>query len=121
LPGLTGTLGRDAQFRVQIPNRPPELGFVSPSADILPRLGTDGLPIRSVNLRAIDLEIYRISDRDMLDRTRLALTGDTVDGFAPTRGERVWRGTIEPKGGDNQDVVSFLPIDKTLGTLRPGL
>jgi uncharacterized protein YfaS (alpha-2-macroglobulin family) len=121
LPGLTGTLGRDAQFRVQIPNRPPELGFVSPSADILPRLGTDGLPIRSVNLRAIDLEIYRISDRDMLDRTRLALTGDTVAGFAPTRGERVWRGTIEPKGGDNQDVVSFLPIDKTLGTLRPGL
>jgi hypothetical protein len=122
LPGVSGTLPKDAQFRIQIPDRPPELSFVSPTAEFLPRLGSEGLPIRSVNTPRIAIEIFRISDRDMLPRRpRPALTGDMVAAFAPLWGERVWRGAVEPKGGSNQDTVTFVPIDKYLGTLKPGL
>ena len=41
--------------------------------------------------------------------------------FAPTRGEKVWQGTIEPKGAQNQDTVTALPIEQTVGALKPGL
>jgi uncharacterized protein YfaS (alpha-2-macroglobulin family) len=121
LPGVSGVLGKDAQFHIQIPDRPPELGFVSQTDGILPRLGGEGLPIRSVNVPAIDIAIFRISDRDMPLRARPVLTGDMVAAFAPASGEAVWRGAIEPKGGVNQDAVSFLPVDKTLGPLKPGV
>ncbi len=127
LPGVSGTLAKDASFHIQIPDRPPELGFVSPTAEILPRLGSNGtagagLPLRSVNVAAIDVAVFRIPDRDMLPwRSRPALTGDMLAAFAPNDGEFIWRGAIQPTGEANRDVVTFLPIDKTLGPLKPGL
>src|ERR1700735_2761398 len=30
LPGIAGQLAKDGQFRIEIPNRPPELGFAAP-------------------------------------------------------------------------------------------
>jgi hypothetical protein len=33
----------------------------------------------------------------------------------------VWQGTVETKGKQNQDTVTMLPIDKTIGALKPGL
>ena len=121
LPGIAGQLAKDAQFRVDIPNRPPELDFAA-QGEVLPRLSGQGLPIRSVNVPKIEAHITRVADDSLLwdvARTNRA----TEAGEAPpgTEGEAVWQGTVETKGKQNQDTVTMLPIDTTIGALKPGL
>ena len=70
LPGVGGPMAKDAQFRITIPNRPPELGFTAPDGVILPRIGSEGLPIRSVNVPKIALRIFHIADDNLLLENR---------------------------------------------------
>src|SRR6185437_11843517 len=65
LPGIAGQLAKDTQFRVDIPNRPPELDFAA-QGEVLPRLGGEGLPIRSVNVPKIEVRISRVADDSLL-------------------------------------------------------
>lgn len=122
LPGVSGVLAKDSQFRIVVPDRPPELGFAAPTAEILPRLGSGGLPIRSVNVPRIAVEAFRIADRNLLrDAPPSPLAGTDLPGFAPARGEFVWRGVVTPKGEANRDAVTLLPLDTTIGALKPGV
>jgi len=122
LPGVSGTLPKDMQFRVQVPNRAPEVSFAATEGNVLPRIASEGLPIRSVNAPKIDVNIFRIADNNLLfDPERLPLTADDIARFVPNRGTRVWRGTIEAKGDPNRDSVTMLPLDATVGALIPGL
>jgi hypothetical protein len=121
LPGIAGQLAKDAQFRIDIPNRPPELDFAT-AGEVLPRLGGQGLPIRSVNVPKIDVRISRVADVDLL--WGVARTNGAIEaGEAPPRieGDVVWQGAVETKGKQNQDAVTMLPIDTTIGALKPGL
>jgi uncharacterized protein YfaS (alpha-2-macroglobulin family) len=115
LPGVSGVLAKDAQYKISIPDRPPELSFTAPDGDILPRaspagLPLAGLPIRSVNVPKIAVDIFHISDRDFLS------------GMSnPNSKDKVWQGVIEPKGADNTDTLTVLPFDGTIGAPKPGL
>ncbi len=121
LPGVSGVLAKDAQFRIQVPDRPPELDFAS-RGSTLPRL-SDGLPIRSVNVPRIDAEIFHISDRDLMPEGSRSkpLAGDMAAALPLGLGDRVWHGVVETKGEANQDTVTNLALDKTIGGLKPGL
>lgn len=122
LPGVSAVLSKDTQFRVEIPNRPPELSFADSGSDLLPRLGSEGLPIHSVNVPRIELQIFHITDRDLIfDPSRAPLTGEALAGFTPRRGERVWRGSISPKAEANRDAETVLPVASEIGALKPGL
>jgi uncharacterized protein YfaS (alpha-2-macroglobulin family) len=122
LPGVSGTLQKDAQFRVEIPNRPPEFAFAAPEGSVLPRIGNDGLPIRSVNVRKIEIRIFRMSDDNLRSSlSPLPLTVDEVRNFAPGRGERIWEGAVDVKGDANRDTLTMLPLEQTIGALKPGL
>ncbi len=122
LPGVSGVLAADAVFRIQIPNRPPEFDFAAAGGDLLPRLGNDGLPIRSVNVPKIDIDLFRIDDADIAaDRFRSPLTAADLQTFAPTHGEHIWHGTIEPKADANHDAVTFVPVQQAIGTPKPGI
>src|SRR5271168_2384174 len=122
LPGIAGQLAKDAQFRIGIPNRPPELGFAAPDNVVLPRAGNGGLPIRSVNTPKIDVHIFRVADDNLLvENSRQPLTAEAAAAFVPMRGEHVWQGSVDPKGNPNQDTVTMLPIDTTIGPLKPGM
>jgi uncharacterized protein YfaS (alpha-2-macroglobulin family) len=122
LAGVDAALGKDAQFQITVPDRPPEFDFASPAADILPRLPQQGLPIRSVNTPKIAIDLFYVSDRDLrLTTHRSRLTVADVAKFAPSRGEHVWHGTLEPRGAPNRDTVTDLPILTAIGPLKPGL
>ena len=121
LPGIAGQLAKDAQFRIDIPNRPPELDFAT-GGEVLPRIGGEGLPIRSVNVPKIDVTISRVADDNLLwDVARTNSATRAGEGSPSTEGEPVWQGTVETKGKQNQDSVTMLPIDTTIGALKPGL
>jgi uncharacterized protein YfaS (alpha-2-macroglobulin family) len=122
LPGISGALAKDTQFRVEIPNRPPEFDFAAAAGDILPRLGDGGLPIRSVNVPKIEVRIVRVADGDLAAyRDRAPLTGAQAANFAPAHGEAAWQGAIDLKLTPNVDTVTRLPIDRMVGALKPGL
>lgn len=121
LAGVSGALAKDAQFRIQIPDRPPELGFPEPDTDILPHTKLTGLPIRSVNIPTIDVAIFRIPDHDVpAAHARGPLRGTELAGFDPASGERVWLGSIAPQGEANRDATTLIPISN-IGTPKPGL
>jgi uncharacterized protein YfaS (alpha-2-macroglobulin family) len=122
LPGVAGALPIDAKFRIMVPDRPPELGFAAPAAQILPRPGLAGVPIRSVNVPRIAVAAFRIPDRDLLGETPHGpLTGADASGSGPPWGEFVWRGVVTPKAEANRDSVTLLPLDPAIGALKPGL
>ena len=122
LPGVAGVLPKDVQYRIQVPNRPPELSFAAPNGDSLPRIGSGGLPIRSVNIPKIDVQLFRIADDDLVfGPVHTPLTAEAAADFAPGRGTRVWQGSVDPKGDQNQDSVTLLPVDQTIGGLKSGL
>jgi uncharacterized protein YfaS (alpha-2-macroglobulin family) len=122
LPGISGVLAKDMQYRIGIPNRPPEFDFAAAAGDVLPRLGDSGLPIRSVNVPKVDVRIVRVTDGDLAAyQGRAPLTAAEAAEFAPSHGEAVWQGTIDLKGNPNTDTATRLPIDRTIGALKPGL
>jgi uncharacterized protein YfaS (alpha-2-macroglobulin family) len=118
LPGVAGQLAKDAQYRIDIPHRPPMLDFAS-QGQVLPRVGSGGLPIRSVNVPKIDVRIVRVADENLLWDSWL--NNQAADAARPARGQLVWQGTVEPKGQQNRDTVTMLPIETTIGALTPGL
>jgi uncharacterized protein YfaS (alpha-2-macroglobulin family) len=118
LPGVSGVLAQDLQYRIAIPNRPPELDFSNPSGDVLPRAGAKGLPIRSVNIPKIAVEILRISDRDLLPM--LLTPPGAGQPVIPDTAHLVWQGTIDTKNPPNSDIVTMLPLETTIGNFKPG-
>jgi uncharacterized protein YfaS (alpha-2-macroglobulin family) len=122
LPGVSSPLGKEWGRWIQVPNRPPEFDFAGPLDGVLPRAGNDGLPLRSVNVGKIDVDIFHVSDEDLLFMSpRMPLTTKEAEAFAPSHGERVWHGTVEPKGSPNTDTVTAMPVQKSINPLKPGL
>jgi uncharacterized protein YfaS (alpha-2-macroglobulin family) len=122
LPGVSSPLGKEWGRWIQVPNRPPEFDFAGPIDGVLPRSGNDGLPLRSVNAEKIDIDIFRVTDDDLLHMPpRVPLTAKEADAFTPAHGERVWHGTVEPKTSPNTDTVTAVPVQKSINPLKPGL
>ncbi len=63
------TLSKSADFALYVRDRKPFVRF-STSAYVLPRTGQRGIPVISVNTHAVAVEIYRISDRNLIDTDR---------------------------------------------------
>ncbi len=60
------TLAKSAELSIYVRDRTPLVRF-SAKAYVLPRTGQRGIPVVTVNTRAVNIEIYRIGDRNLLD------------------------------------------------------
>ena len=60
------TLAKSADFTIFVRDRKPFARF-SGKAYVLPRTGQRGIPVLSVNTKAVGLSIYRIGDRNLID------------------------------------------------------
>ena len=60
------TLPKSADFTVYVRDRKPLVRFAG-KAYVLPRTGQRGIPVVSVNTKAVTVEIYRIGDRNLID------------------------------------------------------
>lgn len=125
LPGIGGKLDEPETHEVRIEDMRPSLAFAD-SGVILPRLGNEGLPLRTVNLDKVHVAIARIHDRNLIDEIR----GEQINAYwdyrtaevvADGEGEWVWEGDLLIDGRRNTAVVTALPIDATIGTLAPGV
>ncbi|MGQ9366761.1 alpha-2-macroglobulin family protein [Azospirillum sp. ST 5-10] len=110
---------------VVVPDRAPALAFRG-AGYILPRVGSEGLPLRTVNVDRARLQVLRINDRNLVEqiyygRITQQLAEYEVGEIVDRSGEEVWRGEMAIDTVRNTPVVTAFPIDAVLGTLKPGV
>ncbi len=124
------SLIKSSDFSVYVRDRSPFVRFTS-KAYVLPRTGQRGIPIVSVNTRAVGIEIYRIGDRNLIDsviggefdRTDFQRSLDRyeVDRMAQSRASQVWKGELAVELTLNADITTAFPVDQAVGDLVPGV
>ena len=131
-PGSNGAkLNDEKKVDVALGARPavvtlPGKGF------ILPRGTTVGLPITTINVSKVGIEVYRVNER-AIDSFANDRYDASFPGSAPvteswslrgwlngTNGVRQWRGTMEVRSPPNQPVVTAFPIRETIKDWKPG-
>jgi alpha-2-macroglobulin len=126
------TLSKSSDFAIYVRDRKPSARF-STSAYVLPRTGQQGIPVISVNTKAVAVEIYRISDRNLIDTVstsgfgagdfQTSLSRSDIDQLQNSRGVQVWKGTlaVDAKAALNAEVTTAFPVDQAVTDLKPGV
>ena len=126
------TLSKSSDFAIYVRDRKPSVRF-STSAYVLPRAGQQGIPVISVNSKAVAVEIYRISDRNLIDTVstsgfgagdfQTSLSRSDIDQLQNSRGVQVWKGTlaVDAKVALNAEVTTAFPVDQAVTDLKPGV
>jgi uncharacterized protein YfaS (alpha-2-macroglobulin family) len=126
LPAASGrTLAEPVEIEAEVPDRAPSIAFRGP-AGLLPRIGPEGLPMRTVNVDRLALSVRRIGDPALVERLhwgRLSGAMTEYDAAALVRGaaETVWEGAQDIEGARNVPVAVAFPIGRVLGGLPPGV
>lgn len=102
------------QGGVLIADRPATAGFRS-SAFILPRVGGGNIPLMTINLDQVDLDLVRLSDRTLYRQIALGHIGNYLDfqEFADLKthfSDPYWSGTAKPDKAPNKTVTTEIPI-----------
>src|SRR5207244_7553842 len=119
------TLAKSADFTVYVRDRKPFVRF-SAKAYVLPRSGQRGIPVVTVNTKAVAVEIYRIGDRNLIETVlgsdfQRNLDRNDVERLAESRGIKVWSGELAVEQSLNADVTTAFPVDQAVGDLAPGV
>ncbi|MBP0573690.1 hypothetical protein J8J27_23600, partial [Mycobacterium tuberculosis] len=89
--------------------------------------GQEGLPVVAVNTRKVDIDLYRIGDRNLIAAVRgddflTNLTAYQAEELRDTSGIKLWSGSLDIEPSLNKDVVTAFPVLEALGgKTEPGL
>src|SRR6201984_166874 len=107
LPAATGERLRETfTTRVGIPDRKPQLHF-SGTGYVLPRQGTAGLPLTTVNVDKVKLRLLRVNERNLVpsidaERLTMSFSSYEVDEIINRTGSLVWEGEMAIAGERNR-------------------
>ncbi|MEZ5670557.1 MAG: alpha-2-macroglobulin [Alphaproteobacteria bacterium] len=115
----------DFTYALSVENRTPAASFRG-SAYVLPRGGEGTLPLATVNVDLVEVEVLRINDRNLIDQVVRERVGDALDGWdvddvRDNAGELVWHGEMPIERVENREVTTGLPIDEVLTDPEPGV
>ncbi|HEU0148412.1 MAG TPA: alpha-2-macroglobulin [Bradyrhizobium sp.] len=118
-------LPKSAEFNVYVRDRKPFVRFTG-KAYVLPRTGQKGIPLVSVNTPAVNVSVYRIGDRNLINTVvdsdfQRPLSSYQLTDLGNERGMKVWSGEIATAMTLNQDVTTAFPVGEALGELQPGV
>ncbi|MEM6662246.1 MAG: alpha-2-macroglobulin family protein, partial [Pseudomonadota bacterium] len=119
------TLRKSFTVESYIRDRSPSIRFAG-KAHVLPKSTRASIPIVTVNLNEVDIEIHRIGERNLLpglqrnfiDRALSPYMQKTIEDEL---GVPVWSGTAEITNQVNADVVTALPVGDAVTTFEPGI
>jgi hypothetical protein len=127
LPSAAGeTLAKDITIQAYVRDRTAAVSFPG-RAYILPRAAESGIPVQTVNATKLDLQLQRISDRNLVrammeDYFARPLDYYSADYFNAQYAEQVWKGSADVAQSEaNRDVTTRLPMDDVLKDLGPGI
>ena len=126
LPAASGeTLIKDVEIALYVRDRSPFVAFPG-RAYVLPKSAEAALPVETVNLDEVDLQLMRMSDRNLLRTLQEDLFGRPLDHWSAERfsndlAEEVWRGVGEVQNALNQTMTTRLPLGDILSGQPPGI
>jgi alpha-2-macroglobulin len=96
------------------------------SAYVLPSVGSSGVGVRTVNVDAVDIDLYRIHDRGLVNQlNQRRMNGDPGwygrEQVKNQDGERVWTGSMVVSGPRNHEVATLFPINDALRGRTSGI
>jgi hypothetical protein len=128
LPSARGeTLAANADVDFTFGEKPPYVGFAGDGV-ILPRSEADGIGIETVNVTRLQVEVWRVADRNLV-RKAVAASEPTAEGEHPSEygedspddeGRRVWSGEIAVRGDAGRRTTTVFPLGAVLREVRPG-
>ena len=88
--------------------------------------GQRGIPVLSVNTKAVTLSIYRIGDRNLIDTLlgydfQRNLSRYQAERLANERGAKIWSGELAVEPKLNTEVTTAFPLDQAVKDLGPGV
>ena len=128
LPAKNGdTLERAERVAVAFGDKPAYVGFAGDGV-ILPRLEADGVGIETVNVDKIKIEVWRVSDRSLANKSIVEgeATGENQYSYIWDQnsgqdvGVKVFDGEVETPGERNETVSTVFGLGAALETLQPG-
>ncbi|ESR25560.1 alpha-2-macroglobulin family protein [Lutibaculum baratangense] len=126
LPAEIGeTLKQASDLDVYIRDRSPAVRF-SASDFVLPRVGSKGIPVTSVNTEEVRLSLYRVPARSLSQVFGQGsflnpLAGYSAETVADQTGEKLWDGRLDVRRELNREVVTAIPLDEALPEREPGV
>ena len=126
LPSGAGeTLRKALEIKAYVRDRAPSVRFVG-RAYVLPKSDSAAIPVVTVNLDSVEIEIHRIGERNLLNAMQTNLFDEAInryreDNLAGEFGAAVWTGTAEVSGTVNADTTTSLPIGDAIETFEPGV
>src|SRR5882672_7618958 len=126
LPAATGEeMGEKFTTRIVVPDRKPQLRF-SGTGYVLPRQGTSGLPLTTINLDKVKLRLVRVNERNLvpsIDAERLTMSFSTyeIDEIVNRTGSLVWEGEMAIAGERNRPITTAIPLKDMLREKGPGI
>lgn len=115
----------DFTYALAVENRPAGISFRG-TAYVLPTGGVGTVPVSTVNLDVIDIEVLRINDRNLVNQVVRERVGDSLDGWdldeiRDTVGETIWTGQMPVERLENREVTTGVPVDEVLVDPLPGV
>ena len=129
LPGLPSadgeTLAKAEDLKFTVGDRAPSIGFRD-SAYVLPKIGSTGVPVITVNTDRVALQLMRINDRKLVDqlvdrRFLVNLPMYAAEDIVERSGELVWKGSMAIENQRNRRVVTAFPIQEVVPETKPGI
>src|SRR5437868_2485806 len=126
LPAATGERLRETfTTRVVVPDRKPQLRF-SGTGYVLPKQGTSGLPLTTVNLDKVKLRLLRVNERNLVpsidaERLTMSFSSYEVDEIISRTGSLVWEGEMAVAGERNRPVTTAIPLKDMFHEKGPGI
>ena len=126
LPAANGeVLAQDTEIALYVRDRAPSVRFPG-RAYVLPKSTEAAIPVETVNTKAIDLVLRRVSDRNLLRAIQNDTFGRSMvyyeeQDFAANVAEEIWRGTGDVGMEVNRDVTTRLPMDGVIAGLPAGI
>ncbi len=126
LPAATGERTRETfATRVVIPDRKPSIRF-SGAGYVLPKEGTSGLPLTTVNVDKVKLRLLRVNERNLVpsidaERLTMSFSPYDVDEVINRTGSLVWEGEMAITGERNRPVATAIPLKDILHERGAGI
>ncbi len=126
LPAASGEVTRrDVDQTHYVRDRSPQVAFPG-RAYVLPRGSDPALPVETVNLTALNLELFAVSGGNVVQAMRDGLFGRNIDTWDTERfrsdiAAPIWKGTAEVTQDINRAVLTRLPLADALQDRAPGL
>jgi uncharacterized protein YfaS (alpha-2-macroglobulin family) len=119
------TLPKSADLTIYVRDRKPMARFAG-KAYVLPRTGQRGIPLVSVNTKAVDVAVYRISDRNLIETVlgrdfQRNLYPYELERLTDSRGIKVWNGELAVEQTLNAEITTAFPVDQAIADMAPGV